>query len=248
MFRFLFNRRGRWMEEGLTKDQADILRSLPELAGLKEPAFQKICGLSRVLMEEKTFEGCSGLTLTERMKLIVSGYAALMLAGDVSDYFPGLQSILIYPKPYIAPVEDYDEAGIVTSGHERRFGESWEFGSLVLAWNEIERHIRTASRDNLVIHEFAHQIDDELGISLEVERVLNGNADTPWAAIIARKFETFSRNPGRLPSVDTYGAEDLHEFFAVLSELFFTYPQHLRSDSKALFDVMCTCYNQKPIP
>lgn len=248
MFRFLFNKHKTWLQEGVGPEAEQELRQLPGIAQLPGERFQKLSGITRVLLEEKSFEGCAGLTLTDRMKRTVSGYAALMLLGDISDYFPKLQSILIYPKPYIAPVEDYDEAGIVTTGHERRFGESWEFGSLVLAWNEIERHIRTASPDNLVIHEFAHQIDDELGISLEVERVLNGNADTEWAAVMARKYSAFSRNPARLPSVDPYGAEDLNEFFAVLSELFFTGPDRLRADSETLYSVMCQIYNQKPLP
>ncbi|MCC5932903.1 MAG: zinc-dependent peptidase [Balneolales bacterium] len=246
MFRFLFNRRGRWLEEGLSPKQAEVLRGLPEVQRLSEDQFKLLCGKTRVMLEEKTFEACGGIALTEQMKLVIAGYAALMLLGEASDYFPALTSILVYPKPYIAPVEDYDEAGIVTTGHERRFGESWEFGSLVLAWNEIERHLQTGSEDNLVIHEFAHQLDDELGISLETERVLNGNSETEWAVVMARKFEAFSRNPRRLPSVDPYGAEDLHEFFAVLSELYFTRPEALRQDSEQLYKVMAHIYNPTP--
>jgi Mlc titration factor MtfA (ptsG expression regulator) len=246
MFRNWFNRRAKWLEEGLDAQQRELLaESVPQWNQLAAAEQRRLSGIVRVLLEEKSFEACGGITLTPGMKLSIAGYAGLMLLGGISDYFPDLRSILVYPRAYIAPVEEYDEAGILTIGREQRFGESWEMGSLVLAWDEIRRHQQTGSSDNLVIHEFAHQIDDELEISLEVERILNGNADTPWAADMAKMWEKFSRQPRTLPQVDPYGAEHHSEFFAVLSELFFTRSQALKADSPRLYEIMSGIYNYR---
>lgn len=249
MYRFirdLFNKRTRWLEEGLAVEDRRVLAgALPQWPQLTGEQQQRLSGCTRVLLEEKNFEACAGLRLTRKMKLSIAGFAGLMLLGGISRYFPDLRSVLVYPRPYIAPVEEYDEAGILTLGREQRFGESWERGSLVLAWREIERHQRTRSADNLVIHEFAHQIDDELGISLETERVLNGNADTPWARALAEGYARFSRDPRCFPQVDPYGAEHHSEFFAVLSELFFSRSARLHADSTELYEALCHIYQYR---
>lgn len=247
LFRGLFNRRARWLKEGLSASQRRLLAGcLPHWPLLSQGAQEQLAGCVRVLLEEKTFEACGGMVLEEHMKLSIAGFASLMLLGRSSDFFPDLRSILLYPSAYIAPVEEYDEAGLLIIGEEQRFGESWESGSMVLAWDEIRRHQQTCSADNLVIHECAHQIDDELQISLEIERVLNGKAGPEWAAILAGAYRRFSVAPQKLPLVDPYGAEHHSEFFAVLSEVFFTRSGALLQQTPALYEALAHIYQYRP--
>ncbi|MFW6347560.1 MAG: zinc-dependent peptidase [Cyclonatronaceae bacterium] len=246
LFRKLFGRRSRWQQEGLDMHQQKLLAAgVPQWSSLPPASQQHLLGIVRVLLEEKTFEACGGLRLTEYMKLSITGFASLMLLGGRSDYFPDLRSILVYPTAYIAPVEEYDDAGFLTLGQEQRFGESWESGSMVLAWDEIGRQQHSQSAENLVIHECAHQLDVELGISLEIERGLHGKLVPDWAEALAGSYRRFSSNPRILPPVDPYGAEHHSEFFAVLSELFFTQSQKLDAAAPELYEVLCHIYRYR---
>lgn len=247
LFRRFWNPRAGWLEEGLSAAQRrELAGGVPQWAMLTVAEQQKLSGCVRVLLEEKTFEACGGIQLEEHMKLSIAGFASLMLLGGISNYFPDLRSILVYPTAYIAPVEEYDEAGLLTLGEEQRLGESWESGSMVLAWDEIRRHQQFRSADNLVIHECTHQLDDELGISLNIERGLHGHPAPAWAESMARAYRRFCSNPRTLPHVDPYGAEDHNEFFAVLSELFFTRSHDLQTDSPALYEALCQIYQYRP--
>src|SRR5512138_3659831 len=51
---------------------------------------------ARVMMAEKTWEGCDGLRVTETMKLTVAAQAALLLLGLDHDHFNRVSSIVLF--------------------------------------------------------------------------------------------------------------------------------------------------------
>lgn len=69
-----------------------------------------------IFVNEKLFEGCGGLQITEQIKVIISAYACVLLLEEPSEYYPDLQTILVYPDDYVAPIHEEDDAGIVTTG------------------------------------------------------------------------------------------------------------------------------------
>ncbi len=121
----------------------------------------------RIFMAEKEWEGCGGLVLTDEMKVTVAAQACLLLLGVEHDYFRFVKTILLYPSAYRAPEGEMGPAGIVQEGLGRA-GEAWHRGPVVLAWDSVvaggQNH-----RDghNVVLHEFAHQLDFLDGASLE---------------------------------------------------------------------------------
>jgi Mlc titration factor MtfA (ptsG expression regulator) len=72
------------------------------------PGFQKIYhGLIRMFLEEKHFEGCDGLRITDEIRLTIAAQACILLLGQAVgsrklDLYPKLSSILVYPHAYVA--------------------------------------------------------------------------------------------------------------------------------------------------
>lgn len=54
------------------------------------------------------------------------------MLGRRTDVYPGLSTILVYPRAYVAPVRKND-GGIITESISLRVGETWSRGRLVLA-------------------------------------------------------------------------------------------------------------------
>jgi MtfA peptidase len=55
----------------------------------------------------------------------------------------------------MAPVHEEEESGIMTEGVEPRSGESWDLGTIVLSWDDIQNDLDNSfSGSNLILHEF----------------------------------------------------------------------------------------------
>jgi len=81
-------------------------------------------GHIEVFMAEKIFEGCAGLEVTEEMKVSIAAQACLLLLHRKTDYYPGLQSILVYPSTFEVPTNRYVGSGIVEERRRVLAGEA----------------------------------------------------------------------------------------------------------------------------
>lgn len=201
-----------------------------------------------IFMDEKRFEGCGGLEMTEEKKILISAYAVVLLLGEPAGYYPDLQSILVYPDDYVAPVHEEHE-GIVSEGVEARKGESWDMGSIVLSWNDIRENIENPSQhQNLIFHEFAHQMDHHYGLTAGLGDEGEVYRDDEWTRILAGAYRKLRRKASRGERcvLDHYGATDPAELFSVATEAFFLDPHRLYSEFPELFEVMKSFYNLDP--
>jgi Mlc titration factor MtfA (ptsG expression regulator) len=58
---------------------------------------------------------------------------------------------------------------VMAEGVQRRPGESWYRGPVVIAWDEVRRTAHDHNDGyNVIFHEFAHQLDSESGASESV--------------------------------------------------------------------------------
>lgn len=202
-----------------------------------------------VFLHEKLFEGCGGLEMTEKMRVIIAAYATLLILGEPAGYYPDLKAILLYPDDYIAEVDDEDEVGIVTEGYDLRSGESWSLGSIVLSWRDIERDLRFPFRgQNLIIHEFAHQLDAHYGLSTGFDEVGKVHSRTTWNEVLAASYVELRQasERGERTLLDPYGATLPAEFFAVATECFFEQGGHLREQNPALYHQLRDFYKLDP--
>ncbi|MGE9266969.1 MAG: zinc-dependent peptidase [Verrucomicrobiales bacterium] len=236
-------RRSQLLAEGLSAaDWVMIDRAAALLRRLPEDLRRRVGGIVRVLMEEKNFEACGGLDeVTSEMRLVVLAQAALLLVGRPLRFYPRLRSVLLYPDAY--EVED-DE------GRDVRLGESWESGSVVLSWKSVLGGGRNEEDGlNVVLHEFAHQLDQEDGSADGLPILADGMSYRDWARAFRGSYERFCAEVerGRRTVLDPYGATDPAEFFAVATETFFEKPRQLRESHGEIYVQLQAYYGLDPV-
>src|SRR3954471_4865298 len=165
MFDFFKNRRREALRaQPLSVEERAVLdRNIPFLGGLSTEDRTELEALVRIFVAEKSFEGCGGLVLTDEIKLTIAGQACLLLLHRETDIYPNVDSIVVYPSAYRVPTEAHDGA-VVIQGDQTRLGESWQRGLVVLAWDHVlAGAAEPRDGQNVVLHEFAHQLDGESG-------------------------------------------------------------------------------------
>ncbi len=230
-----------------------IQKNLPHSDLLDEAEWQELLGHTRILYAEKRFEGCDGLDLTDEMKITVSAWGALLLLGRKTDYYPLLQSILIYPSAFIVPVKKIVADSVSLEQTEVRSGESHGTagpGTLILAWDEVLRSAEDYSDGvNVALHEFAHQLDLEDQTLNGTPHLENEELRERWKNICAREFDHLVAQveAGRDDMlIDPYGSTSPAEFFSVITEHFFEWPRDLRSEHPELYALLRDYYKQDP--
>jgi Mlc titration factor MtfA (ptsG expression regulator) len=226
-------------------------RRFPLLACLSPADQRELEGHIQVFLAEKQFEGCDGLVITDEIRVVIAAQACLLLLHRETDYYPDLQSILVYPGTYYSRVTEEDEK------ESRGFaGQSWQRGPLILAWDAVQGGVSNRSDGmNVVFHEFAHRLDNEddrvdgLPV-LEAKGSLSERLSRyrSWAKILSKEYEQLQRASveGQKSVLDEYGATDPAEFFAVATECFFEKPRQLRQKHPQLYDELKRFYQQNP--
>ncbi len=203
----------------------------------------------RIFSHERTWEGCGGIELSMEMKVLIAAQACLMTLGRTVDAWDSIRSILVYPDAYKAPFTNYDEGGIVRVGKDDREGESWSSGYIILSWKDAYEGGFLAEGRNLVIHEFAHQVDLLTFLETAIPRKEDIAIYEWWEEVTYDSFTSFvKRFDAGLddPALDSYGATNEAEFFAVAAESFFETPKLLKSHHRNLYAVLSEYFNQDP--
>ena len=226
-----------------------VLDTLPLCRRLPDADRTELRGHIRVLLDEKRFEGCAGMVVTDEIRLTIAAHAACLLLHRKTAYFPQLESILVYPHAYEAPSERHIGDYVVEEGTEVREGESWYRGSMVLSWDDVQRGVSDLSDgENVVLHEFAHQLDDESG-EADGTPLLEGRRQwRDWVRVFQAEYEALQEADarGRRTLLDPYGAESPSEFFAVATECFFERPRKLGQRHPELYDQLRRYFRQDP--
>ncbi len=226
-------------------------RRFPLLASLPPEDQRELEGHIQVFLAEKQFEGCDGLVITDEMRVVVAAQACLLLLHRDTAYYPDLRSILVYPSTYYSRVTEEDEEQKTAF-----LGQSWQRGPVILAWDAVQGGVSDRSDgQNVVFHEFAHQLDEEDG-RVDGVPVLNAKGPLPerlsryrsWAKILSKEFEELRRasEEGQSSVLDEYGVANPAEFFAVATECFFEKPRPLREKHPELYAELKRFYQQDP--
>lgn len=201
-----------------------------------------------VLLAEVPFIGCAGLEIDDEMRVLIAAQAALLLLGRGGG-FGGLREVLVYPGHFVAPHSEGGAGGVVHESRAVLAGQSWQRGQVILAWDAVLDGAADAHDGaNVVIHEFAHQIDQDKGVANGAP-FLGRRADMQrWARVMQGEFDALQAALARGESglIDRYAATAPAEFFAVTSELFFERPAELAAGHPALYDELQRCYRVDP--
>ena len=227
------------MAEPFAPEWRDVLRAqVPAYPRLGEPLRERHEDCVKLLVAEQTWEGCDGLAVTDRIKVTIAGHASLMLLAAGEYYFDSVTAILVYPQ-----VIERNRDGVVTEN----VGEAWESGSVILSWDEVES-ARWDTDQNVVIHEFAHHLDGrdgEMGGSIPFR---DHRTQLRWEEVASREFSRHvtAVESGTPTLLDSYGATDRAEFFAVSSETFFQRPHRLLARHPELYELLVQFYQLDP--
>jgi MtfA peptidase len=249
VFGFRARRRRRLMEQDFPEDLVAIVdRNVPYSRRLAPEVRNRLRGLIRIFLDEKEFEGCGELKITDEIRLTIAGFACVLLLGGQSDMYPKLRSILVYPKAYLAPNYRKEPGGVVREGLQPRTGEAWSFGNIVLSWDDILRDAREEQGRNVVFHEFAHQLDFESGPAPGAPALPPGLNYEDWARVFGAEYELLidSVERGHETLIDPYGATNPSEFFAVATECFFLQPAGLKARHRELYEQLRLYFRQDP--
>ena len=253
IFALLKQRRRRWLRaQPFPKNWGQIIeRNVPFFERLSVNDQVELLGHIKVFLAEKRFEGCGGLELTDEIVVMIAAQACLLLLHRKTDYFSALLTILVYPSTYLVEEKRHVEGPVWEEGTMHRQGETGRrMGSMVLAWDAAKAGaLDSFDGKNLVLHEFAHQLDYENGAVDGAPAFASREQQLSWSEVMRTEFASLrAADETGIPTLlDTYGAINPAEFFAVLIEAFFERPCALRAQHPILYAELRRYFRQDPI-
>lgn len=201
-----------------------------------------------VFLKEKIFYGFQGIEINDEIRVTIAAHACLLLLNRETNYYPKLKSIYVYPAAFITQHQSKDTAGVVHENRRVLSGESWELGKVILSWQDTREGASIIDDgNNVVIHEFAHQLDQETGYANGAPFLKQKNQQC-WSNVLSSEYQTLVEQSarGEASLLDKYGATNAAEFFAVASEVFFEQPREMLNRHPQLYQLLQDFYCVNP--
>lgn len=227
---------------------AIVRERVPISQELRSDDFEHLLKLIQVFLAEKNIEGAGGFEVTEEAAVTIAAQACLLLIWRNTGMYPGLRTIIVYPSATIPTTHD-PHTGHFEESDTPILGQSWGTGVVILSWSSAEQGaFDPRDGKNVVLHEFAHQLDQETGDADGVPVGLPLSAVKPWAEVMERRFRQLKAadRKGNETVLDGYGATNYAEFFAVATEAFFEKPERLRHKKPDLYGLLTEFYGVDP--
>jgi len=223
-----------------------IARNCPGITRLSEADRAELRGDIQVFLAEKTFEGCAGLEMNDEIRVTIAAQACLLLLHRPTDDYPRLVTILVYSSAYVAKGIQPLSGGFYLEGEQVRLGEARHEGVVVLSWDDVRSGaVDVRDGHNVVLHEFAHQLDFEDGVADGAPVLARRSNYVAWARVLGEEYRRLCQG-GRKSVLDRYGATDPAEFFAVATECFFEKPAQMKKKHPELYEELKEYYCQDP--
>ena len=205
--------------------RALVLRELDavQMAHLRE--------MTTWFIDQKSITGVQGLEVTPSMKVAVAAQACLLILNLGVEYFDGWVEVILYPGAFRVQHAEMDSLGLVHNEASALTGESWLRGPVILSWDDVERDtFHDHAGHNVVLHEFAHKLDGLNGVTNGMPPLRSGMSRKRWAEALGGAYAALGLEvaAGESAFINPYAATNPAEFFAVLSEYFFTAPDILK--------------------
>jgi MtfA peptidase len=245
VFRGLLSRRRDPLPESW---EAVTARALDHWRYLDDDERARLRDLMAWLLGRKRWEAAQGFGLTDEMRVVIAAQASLLILGLDVDCYRDVTSIIVHPTTMMSRqvrpgpargVYTDDPFPIIGEAHDRR-------GPVLIAWDAARADARHPHRGrNVVIHEFAHKLD-------MLDNIINGTPPLPdrearqrWIDVCTREYRLLRAGEGG-HLVDLYAATNPGEFFAVVSETFFSLPAELAEEKPDLYAVLSEYFRQDP--
>jgi Mlc titration factor MtfA (ptsG expression regulator) len=228
--------------------EAIIAKNVALFEGLTEDEKSELRKLVACFIDEKPFEGAGGLVMDDEKRVTIAAQACFLLLHRDTDIYPNLDAIVVYPSAYATKKVESLGGGAVLETEQGRLGESWVRGLVVLAWDAVRAGTQNANDGrNVVLHEFAHQLDQEDGAA-DGAPDLERDQRKGWAEVLGAEYADLKEHVhvGERSTIDDYGATNPAEFFAVVTELFFERGAELARTHPELYEQFASFYRQDP--
>ena len=230
-------KRERLLATPLTPQQrAIVARLVPITRALPEELRPRLEGKINRFLDQVTFRGHNGISITDEMRLSIAAQACLLIVNS-EVWYETLRNVLVYPSTFTTGRESHDGM-LVTAEEHGLLGESWAHGPVVLSWDHaLHGGLDPDDGHNVVIHEFAHQLDSLSGHTNGIPILRKGQAYAAWetAMLDAYHHHLERLETARDTVIHPYGATNHQEFFAEAIVSFFEKPQAMRRDEPALY-------------
>ncbi|WP_456377170.1 M90 family metallopeptidase [Thiolapillus sp.] len=202
-----------------------------------------------LLLHEKAIHGVQGLEMTLEMKAVIASQACLIALELDPDSFDGWKELIVYPDAFKVERTFTDEYGVTHRQASPLSGESWQNGPLILSWTDVVRDsYERRPGSHVIIHEFAHKLDALNGRVNGMPPLHPDMLIEEWSNTLSQAYEHLLRQlkTGE-HCINPYAATSPAEFFAVLSEYFFTAPGILKQHCSGVYGQLAAYYRQDPI-
>lgn len=244
---------------------AILRKNIPVFSRMPQELQQQLQRLVKQFLHQKKFVACDGLQITDEVRVTIAGKACMLLLNRKPRVYPDLSLILVYPSSFIVPRTELGIGGVVSRADQNLAGESWSDGRVILAWDHVQQSATEFSNgQNVVLHEFAHQLDSESGGNNGAPLLPTKARYQSWSTVLSREFANLQQaahnqaeyraeypdefqTANQTPNViDYYGATNPAEFFAVATETFFEKPAPMAEFHPALFEEFKKYYRVDP--
>lgn len=221
-----------------------ILENIPQYKLLPPEEIDKIHLLILLFIDQKEFVGAK-MTLDDEIKIITAFYACLMRLGFDLGEKDHVRTIIVYPEHFIIH-KTHSSGGITHNETSILEGQSAN-GTVVLSWQDIKHDISKGEKDNVILHEFAHELDFEDG-EADGTPILEGSRYKIWSRVFSQTFDTLKERSNRGVNSEgyillgEYALKNEAEFFAVCSERFFQTPQALKTNFPDIYQELKLFY------
>jgi len=207
----------------------------------------------QIFIAEKPFIGCAGLQVTEEMRVVIAAQACLLVLNRSLQHFAHVRQILVYPGTFIIERTVTDSIGVQQDERLALSGESWEQGQVILSWQDTLDGAAVADDGrNVVLHEFAHQLDQENGAAQGAPPPTAGDTQynaRRWKQVLSQAYAHLQSQVqhGEQGLFNHYGAQSPAEFFAVATEAFFEQASEMAEHYPALYQELRGYYKVDPV-
>ena len=232
----------------LTPRQVGVIAAtLPQWEGLDLDERSRLEDLAADLLEEVSWEASRGFDLDGDICTAIAAGAALLGLGLDDPVFPNVQAVVVHPGiitltgPRPGPIpRTVDDSPAPVHGH------TTAHGAVFIAWDTARRQARYPEGGrNVVLHEFAHKLDAQDGTLDGTPLILDRDQRRRWVEVCEEEYRSLRRGQGST-LIDSYAATSPSEFFAVVTEVFFSRGADLAAERPDLYREFSRYYRQDP--
>ncbi len=205
---------------------------------------QRLLRRSAAFVDGRRWEGI-GVEIDDAVQLVVAAHACMLTLQFDVDPYRGVASIIVYPTTVVRRGTRNIGGGVASDGPIAIHGETTRGGPVLVTWRAADVASRHPERGrNVVLHEFAHQLDMSGGAVDGVPPLANREEERRWERAIVAVYERLIAEGDTV--LGRYATTNRGELFAVATERFFTQPAVLREAHPDLYGLLASFYRQDP--